>query len=593
MPRLNTNFTRLSGENSGVLVTLLITAALIILIRLFGPLPIEWDLSIQLEAAYRLAQGLGLTNAFSPQLDLSQPPISETLVHFPPGLPLLVAAFMRLGIPLLIALKIIYSLTTVIGWLAWSAIVSRCLVGSFRLGKYTLPLNWVIAVILPLFYTPAWTLQGTDIFLWAGTPIITLLLLYGFKERLYPIATIFMGIVVGLLLSFRYASGFLFISVLITLFYYFFPRLKSAVTNCCIFVLSTTVVMIPTFLFINVAKGKSDANAFDNLLYNHGAKYLSQSFGSWLLQSVNALFSGFSGLYFLTGIDARKIQETLLNYPALNFFIGFVFFLFFLSFPMIFVKYKRDCENRGRSNCRTLEIPLLLSILIFSFIVFSFPIAFKLTYNPLLFERYYLSLRFCLVLIAYKLLAASSFFPPYRQMARILIAAFIAYNLLAAPLYHAFNSGIKSLPSLFFGFPPSVYHDIPYPSNRLMSGRDEVLSFLIELENENPDALFFAQSYASYMSYINFKDPSKFRRIPDHPFWENAYLSKASKVFWISDFEDCPQICASAGFFNYDSYENAILALASLPNLKVVYQSPTGNTTIMVSDLPAGYRFGG
>jgi hypothetical protein len=586
-------FTRLSGGNSGVFVTLLITAAIIILIRLFGPLPIDWDLSIQLEAALRMAQGLGLTNAFSPQLDLNQPPISETLIHFPPGLPVLLVAFLRLGIPLPIALKTIYSLTTAIGWLAWSCVASRCLVGSFRLGKYILPLSWVIAVILPLIYTPSWTIQGTDIFLWAGTPIVTLLLLYGFGKRLYPIATVWLGILIGLLLSFRYASGFLLIAALLVIFYRLFPKVKPLVTHCFIFFLSTTLVLIPSFLFISLAKAQPAVSSFNNLLDNHGAKYLDQSSGHWFSQSINTVFSGFSSLYFLTGIDARMIQSFLKKDPTLNIFVGLLFLLFLLSLPLVFVKYKKDCTNRGRSENRGLEISFLLSIIIVSFIVFSSLIAFKLTYTPLIFERYYLPLKFCLVLIAYKLLTIPGFFLPYKQIAKILVFAFVAYNLLVAPLYYGFDSGVKSFAALPFGLSPSQYPDIPYPSNKLFNEHEKVLNFLVELENKNPDALFFAQKYPMYMSYINFEDPSKFRRIPDQSFWGNAYLSEATKVFWISNFKDCPQICSSSGFFNSDSKEDAILALASLPNLKVVFQSSKDSTKIMVSDLPANYRFGG
>lgn len=592
MPRLNIMLARLSGKNSGVFVTLIITAAIVILIRLFGPLPIGWDLSIQLEAAYRMTQGLGLTNAFSPQLDLSQPPISETLVHFPPGLSLLVAAFLHLGIPLSSALKIIYSLTTVIGWLAWSAVASRCLVGSFRLGKYTFPLHLAIAVVLPFFYTPSWTIQGTDIFLWAGTPLVTLLLLYGVKKRPYPIATVWLGILIGLLLSFRYASGFLLIAALLAVVYRFFPKVKPIVTHCCIFVLPTALVMAPAFLFINLAKAQSDADPFNNLLYHHGAKYLSESSGRWFLQSINTAFSSFSNLYFLTGIDAQIIQESLKNYPTLNIFVGLAFLVFFLSLPLFYLKYEKACENGGRSDHRSLEISFLLSILVVSFIIFSFLIVFNLAYTPLIFERYYYPLKICLVLIAYRLPTIPGFFSPYRQMAKMLIVAFLAYNLLAAPLYYTFDSGVKSLAALPFGLSPSDYYDIPYPSNKILNDHEDVLSFLVELEDKNPDALFLAQRYATYMSYVNFKDPSKFRRIPDHSFWENAYLSEATKVFWISNFKDCSQICASTGFFNYDNEEDAIPALASLPNLKVIFQSPANSTRVMVSDLPANYRFG-
>ncbi|MEL6383761.1 MAG: hypothetical protein AAFQ89_15160, partial [Cyanobacteria bacterium J06626_18] len=98
---------------------MMIAAVYVTLIRLLGPIQIHWDLSVQLDAAHRLAKGLGLTNAFSSQLDLNQPPIAETLTHFPPGLSLLVAGFLYFKIPVEVALKIIYGLATMAGWFCW------------------------------------------------------------------------------------------------------------------------------------------------------------------------------------------------------------------------------------------------------------------------------------------------------------------------------------------------------------------------------------------------------------------------------------------------------------------------------------------
>lgn len=591
MARLNAIISRLSNGNTGVFITILVTAALVTLIRLFGPLPVTWDLSIQLDAAHRLAQGLGLTNAFSPQLDLSLPPISETLVHFPPGLSLLVAAFLRLGVPLAIALKTIYSFTIIIGWVAWAVIASRCLVNPVKVGTQSIPLNLVIAVILPLVYTPAWTIQGTDIFLWAGTPVVTLLLLYGLKSRFCLAATVLLGLTTGLLLAFRYASGFLLIAACLVIGYRFFPRIKSMVISGCIFIASAGLIVVPVFLFNSAAKAQPDTNPIDNLLYDHGAKYLEESTGQWLLQSFDAIFSSFSSLYFLTGIDPRRIQDLLAENSILNTCIGLVFLLFFMSLPVLLMRYKRACVDRGRSDSFDLVVPLLLSNLLISFIVFSSAIAFVLTYSPLSDERYYYPLKTCLILIAYKLLTLPQFFSLYKQMAKGLLITFVLFNLVIAPAYYIADYGAASLAILPFGLEPSIKLEIPYPSNAILAQDEETLKVLDQLKNQNPNALFFAQRYPKYINYLNPDNPLEIRRIPDGEFWEKAHLSQSARLFWIADEADCPLICYSHGFFNQASGKKTISEFESLPNLRTVFVSSNGQTRVMVTDLPAGYKF--
>lgn len=591
MARLNATISRLSGANSSVFITILVTAALVTLIRLFGPLLVSWDLSIQLDAAYRLAQGLGLTNAFSPQLDLSLPPISETLVHFPPGLSLLVAASLRLGMSMAIALKTIYSLTLVIGWVAWATVASRCLVKSVRVGTQTIPLNLVIAVILPLVYTPSWTIQGTDIFLWAGTPVVSLLLLHGLKSRFSLVATALLGLAIGLLLSFRYASGFLLLAAFLVIIYRFFPRIKSIIISCCIFITSTALVVFPVFLFNNAAQAQAEASSLSDLLYDHGTKYVDDSAEQWLSQSLDTIFSSFSSLYFLTGIDPRRIQDFLAENSLLSFWIGLGLLLLFLSIPVFLLRYKKACLDHGRLDSPDVDIPLLLSNLIVSFIVFSSATAFVLTYSPLEDERYYYPLKICLILIAYKLLTLPQFFPLYKQMAKALVIIFVLFNLVLAPAYYLVDYGAQSLAALPFGLEPKRNFEVLYPSNAILTEDKETLQVLAELSNQNPNALFFAQHYPKYMNYLNPGNPWQLRRIPDEEFWEKAYLSRSARLFWITNEAECPLICYSRGFFNQDGNKKTIAEFESLPDLKTVFVSSNGQTKIMVTDLPAGYQF--
>lgn len=106
----------LSEGNLKVFGTIFITGLFVILARVLAPVQISSDLGLQLQAAHRLVQGLGLTVALSLNFELNQPPNSEYLTHFPPALSLLVASLLFLKLPLATALKIIYGLTTVVGW---------------------------------------------------------------------------------------------------------------------------------------------------------------------------------------------------------------------------------------------------------------------------------------------------------------------------------------------------------------------------------------------------------------------------------------------------------------------------------------------
>ncbi len=131
-----------------------------------------------------------------------------------------------------------------------------------------------------------------------------------------------------------------------------------------------------------------------------------------------------------------------------------------------------------------------------------------------------------------------------------------------------------------------------YPSNEILSLYPKTSNFLAKLESQESNVLFFIQQYPLYISYLKFENPTKFRRIPDNSFWKDAYLSEAAKVFFVVRTEMCSSICASSGNFNSDDATVPLSNLASLPNLKTVFTSDAEKTSVMVSELPAGYRFG-
>ena len=64
MNKFSSIYVKLGEGNLKVFGVMLLSAVWILLIRLFSPLAEGWDSNIQIDAAYRFADGLGLTNAF-------------------------------------------------------------------------------------------------------------------------------------------------------------------------------------------------------------------------------------------------------------------------------------------------------------------------------------------------------------------------------------------------------------------------------------------------------------------------------------------------------------------------------------------------
>ena len=586
MKILKSTIFRLTGGNKTVFGIMLISAAYVIVARLLGPMRMTWDLSIQLEASYRFVEGLGLTNAFSSQFDLNQPPIAEYLTHFPPGLSLLVAPFLQLKIPLATTLKFIYSLTTAVGWLGWSVIGSYCLSTPSKIGSKLLPINLFIAAILPLFYTPSWTEQGTDIFLWAGIPVVILLLLNSWARFPWSITTAAAGLVLSLLLTLRYASGFLLLAGILIIFYSNWPDLKSMARRTVIFSVSSLVFVVPMMLYIRTVSGNSTAAVSNNdVLHTHGGRYLETNSFEWLLDSVEKIFSSLSNLYFLTGINSRQLNF-IKSFPSVfNNVLGL-----FLCILIILLSWKLIKGRKNQEYFFGGDLVISLSLSLSSFLLFSIALVFVLSYSPFIIERYYLPVIIGFIFLMYALSTTISGDQVFRGLSKLFIAVFLLYNL-SKPVYHALFGEMSDL--MIDVLAISRISEFQYPSNEILFVHQESLDFLVAASNQEPNALFFVQSYPMYMGYLNFPNPLNFRRISDESFWENAYLSEPTTIFWVTNEDECPVICASLGNFNSDDPEDSIQDLVSLPNLKTVFASPQEEVKVMVSTLPAGYRFSG
>src|SRR5262249_38247118 len=197
---------------------------LVVIARCLSPFEVGKDQALQLEAALRLIHGKGLTCTYNfslPPDDISQPPAARVLTWWPPVFSLLVIGFLKTGLPHPLSLKLIYASVTLIGWVGWGWIATVFFAAPLEIGGKRLYLGFLIAALSPIFFTLSW--GGTDIILWAGIPYIILLLhKSNYDSRQYSSLAI-AGILFGILYGVRYASSFLGLVSLLTLFSFNFP----------------------------------------------------------------------------------------------------------------------------------------------------------------------------------------------------------------------------------------------------------------------------------------------------------------------------------------------------------------------------------
>jgi len=625
MNRLKRTVNTLSAGNSKIFTLSLASACLLILIRLLKTQLIFWDLSIQLEAAYRFAEGLGLTTAFSPQFDVAQPPISEKLTHFPPGLSVIFAPFIAFNLPIEVALKFVYTVTTLVGWVGWSALAARCLSGKLKVWQWGVPLHWFMAAVLPFLFTPHWTNQGTDVILWAGIPVTILPLLSNRSRHWWPLLTAFSGAVVGALISIRYASAFLLLAVPLLMLYLDWPRVQHLFRRLFVFGSVCFSVLLPTVLFIKLGENAEAIEATnDNLLKTHGARYLSSSPIENIFDSLSKLVASFAHLHHLLGTGGSTLDKISRFSPILGVGLGFLLLGWMFWICLWFARH-RDNQRFSDGETHLVKQNALMAIacLLIAFVFFSVVLNFLIAYSPLDIVRYYLPLQPALLLLIYGIATLPYFTQWSSQLSKLLILAFIIPALLLRPAERVeaiFTNALEKLGSS----PPTVQQPVeaqqsgedaqtvreestPVPVERFLTSPEDVpinytairlshsgdsLKRLMAIQHQEPDSLFFVQHYPMYLSYISLPNPLSLRRIPDRSFWQDAYVSQKTRIYWITNEADCPSVCASPGNFNSDSPEREIPELSKLPGLETVFVSDQENTRILVSDLPAGYRFG-
>ena len=557
----------LSEGNPQVLGIILISAFFVVLARVIGPFQIGTDQGDQVQAAHRLVQGLGLTtttyvNSFN--FDINQTPKAEYLTTFPPGLSLTVACLLFFKLSLASSLKIIYSLATIIGWIGWAIIGCHFLSKGIRFNSISLPIHLIIAAILPIFYTPRWS--QTDIILWSGVPLITLLLFYSSIERKRIILIVISGLIFGLLFSVRYASLFLAGAAFLILFQVNFPNLKKTLKNYFFFLFSSLFI-IATIVIYNIS------NKFLQT-YHAGVDK-----GPSVTEAINRILSNLSNISILFGIPGT---QTFLSYlksnSTINYLFGAVLIVILTLLPLIIIRVKKlDLESFRK------DLSISLSFIPISLVIFLAVTTFFSSFNVFGILRYYIPANLTVIFIFYELATQRNTYSEVKLVLYPLFFLLLAVNILSiTPPGSIMITGKYELIARdkILGISRSV-PNIEYPSNEIVVAQQNLLLAARRLKEENPQALFFFEYDHTFL----YDNPSNFRPIPGAEFWKHAYVSEATKIFWILNLNrlPCPGIC---------SWSESIEYLSSLPNLKTVYIDPHDQTKkIMVSDLPKGYKF--
>lgn len=577
---------KLSNGNEWVFIAMFLAAIFVTILRLLAPIELWWDESVQLNAAHHLANGLGLTTTCSPgpadieriPANLLEKPVAQYMNDFPPGLSLLVAGFLLLKIPLVFSLKIIYSLLTIIGWLCWAIIACRCLVRPIKLGRLSLPVQILVAAILPVFYTPGW--RGTDLFLWAGLPYIILLLFNSSIRTKSAKCLLVAGLLLGLEFSFRFAALSLFIFAFFTLVQKNHFKIREIASKFAWFVGYSLIFIVPVVIYTiiaSISNGSSGVNqvTFKSELYS-GLGFVEIILK--ILQSASAI-SNLSGLPLQTGLAYKSSPSVYL------YFVGGIFLLLVFLLPALasFTNQSFKSKQLGKNMLLTLSfIPVATVIFLFVCNVLG-------KYDFLGTPRYYVPAVLPAIFIFYALATNEKFCKFVKAIFLLFVVTFCIYNVAARPVgwkpilnVNFVGMGFRMQTSILNSY-VSWKKDFSYPSNKILSLYDETSAKMRELQKENPDAIFFVSDCPVFVH----DGYTGFRAVPVSEFWKKAEVNESVRVFWAVP-QTCTLVCTSHGeeVFLGDKINES--------NFQLIFNSSKENSEkmkILVSDFPAGFRF--
>jgi hypothetical protein len=563
-------------------VAILLSAVLVVATRVIAPFEVGRDQSLQLEAAYRLVEGLGLTSSryVDQPLDLTLAPQPRWLTSWPPGFSLLIAAPLWLGASLLVSLRVIYAAATLAGWGGWALLASQLLAGPVGGGSRGKLLLTYTAAFAPLFVTPVW--HGTDLFLWAGVPWMVLLLTRGAAGRTPLRSPALAGLLVGFLCTIRYASLFLALAASLILLPISLPDWKLYLKRAATFWLSSLVFLVPLTLYL---QGCTLHGARPPAMIDPAERDASDSAPFYrVLHLVHT--PGLISL--LSGTDLARTAVTKLDYTPLNRAVGTGSLVLIFLLPLI-VSRRRSAVGSRAQHMLALSISLLPAALVLCLTA----IALVATTNLLGEERYFQPLQLCTPLLFGYLMSRPDSPRPVRAAAGMLLVPFVlhvaAYMPAKALRPESRPDAIRTVLGYRWERDTSSAGSSPrarYPSHQVFSAKENSRAALVQLHARYPHALFLVDNYTPYV-YDHFRDGGpapgiELRPVPEPSsrFWDRAYTSRPMKLFWVLDRSP-----------RYQPYIPDRMAALGASKPATIFLDQYEKTEIVMSDLPAGHRF--
>lgn len=529
-------------------------ACAIVGLRSLSPLVLNSDASVQIGAALSLLDGDGF-GTYILNSDVTQPPKVNPLTWYAPGFSLVLFGLLKLGLPMPTALKAMYAIASIVGWLGWG-LIFRDVLRSQQKGALSQCVAGLLAVLLPFYFTYDWI--GTDLFLWAGIPLI-IRLFYSSNER--NDASFWIGCLVGLMYAFRYAA--IFIIVGFCLFFLIkrrnFLKLGKILLGFGLFYGAISIyrslvsTRIPSQLKIS---GVLQPDA--------------------LVRKLIQIADGFRQVRYLLFSHLSGVM------PSSRIILVFGFALLLIYALILVWGYPSGSEKKIRNS--RLEIILCLNFgLILMLAAISFVSSIDFIY--LADQRYYYPLFPSLVLVAYEVgfgQAQTGF--DWNRLLKIVSLVF-----LGSLIFFSTTVFLRA-PDRVFGFDrfDAKMYLTEYPSNDILNRHPDSYETAIELLKKNPQAKII--SFAENFDFYHTLDPEIRRRfLPASYLKQKIFSTHTSSrdlpVYLIFGMEEnCKSYCF------YDSGKKVELIEQIAPP-KVVYENNQEKVRILSTKLPKGLEF--
>lgn len=301
-------------------------------VLLINPYCPRGDQAPQLQAAFRLANGLGYTataddcHNWAKTTDIPNDTY-DFLIAWPPGYALIIALFIKLGISLNTSAKIFQLLFMFIGNFGWILIAAKYLKQKLSYIIF-IGINFLISTFL----------GDSNLMLWAIFPfILSELLKYGKlnKSSFSTNSSVFLktGILVSLLILARYQSLFLFILISIWIISVDYKNIKKLATS----LISFQIIPLTTFIIIryfNIKYGGTFSTITSSLDYTLNFNY------KWIYDGLNSLIFG--------TLFIDRIFNYILQHFSPSLKQNIVYLISFITIYLIlrlFIKYYTKKQN--------------------------------------------------------------------------------------------------------------------------------------------------------------------------------------------------------------------------------------------------------